>query len=83
MLCASSTSFPYRLAGHVSPTPLLMRMAMVIHILALAGKAVGVSIAFLLAKIAILSSSKGAWAGVRMTARCDGLALADTRSIAM
>jgi hypothetical protein len=42
-------------------------MALVIHILALAGKAVGVSMAFLLAKIGILGSSKGARAGATMT----------------
>lgn len=60
-----------------------MCMASVIHILALAGKAVGVSMAFLLAKIGVLGSSKGARAGARMTTRCDGLALAHIRSIAM
>jgi hypothetical protein len=57
-------------------------MATVIHILALAGKAVGVGMAFLLAKIGILGSSKGVRAGARMTTRCGGLALAHTMSIA-
>ena len=75
MLWAPSTSFPFR---PIDPLP--MHMATVICILALAGKAVGVSMSFL-AKIAILCSSKGVRTGARMTTRCDVLGLAHTESI--
>ena len=39
--------------------PLLMRTATVIHFLALTAKGIGVGMAFLLANIGILGSSKG------------------------
>jgi hypothetical protein len=85
MLWAPPMSFPYLLTD-VAPTPLPLCTIRVVH--NLARKAGGVSMAFRLAKIGILVSSKMAWVGARhwghrMVARCDVSVLAHTRSIIM
>src|SRR5258707_11199531 len=63
----SSTSFPYSLTG-ITPTPLLLGMIKVI--LSLAGKAGGIGMAFQLAKITILGSSKMTQVGARCWNGC-------------
>jgi len=68
VLWASSTSFPYRITN-VFPTPIPLPIHTVIH---------GVSMAFRLANIGILGSSKCMQAGARMATSCDILVLAHT-----
>ena len=83
MLWTLSMLFPYFLTG-ITPAPLSLGTIKIIH--SLVGKASGIGMAFQLAEITILGSSKMALVSARhwrcrMTARCNILVLAHIRSI--